>query len=60
MKTTIKLQNTEKRTYSKPQIERVKIDNEISMVMMSPPPLDPGGSIDPVHFSFNPFKLPNL
>ncbi|MCF8256717.1 MAG: hypothetical protein K9J06_04150 [Flavobacteriales bacterium] len=30
-----------KRTYSKPQVKKVTIDNEISMVMMSP--FGPGG-----------------
>jgi hypothetical protein len=53
MKTIHKKQ---KRNYAKPQIERIKLDNEISMVMMSPPP-DPDGSIQPEHFSVNPFKM---
>jgi hypothetical protein len=59
MKTIKKSKNIKKRTYSKPQVERIKLDNEISMVMMSPPP-DPDGSIQPEHFSGNPFKMPNL
>jgi hypothetical protein len=58
MKTIKKSKNIKKRTYSKPQVERIKLDNEISMVMMSPP-LDPDGSIQPEHFSVNPFKMPN-
>jgi hypothetical protein len=44
----------EKRNYTKPQVEQVKIDNEISVFMTSSPepPGDPV-SIDPM----NPFKL---
>ena len=60
MKTTEKHQPRQKRAYSKPQIERIKLDNEISMVMMSPPGDPPSGSINPDHFSINPFKLSNL
>jgi secreted Zn-dependent insulinase-like peptidase len=59
MKTIKITKNIKKRTYSKPQIERIKLDNEISMVMMSPPG-DPDGSIQTEHFSINPFKMPNL
>ena len=46
-----------KRSYSKPQIERIQLDNEISMVMMSAPPADPDGSLQPDNFSINPFKM---
>ena len=60
MKTIEKPKDIKKRKYSKPQIERIKLDNEISMVMMSGPPVDPEGSIQTEHFSFNPFKMPNL
>jgi hypothetical protein len=51
-----------KKTYSQPKIEKIKIDNEISMVMMSTefggdniggPPGNDGGD---VKFSFNPLK----
>jgi secreted Zn-dependent insulinase-like peptidase len=59
MKIIKKSKNIKKRTYSKPQIERIKLDNEISMVMMSPPG-DPNGSIQPEHFSINPFKIPKF
>ncbi|NTW31220.1 MAG: hypothetical protein HGB12_01070 [Bacteroidetes bacterium] len=59
MKDIKKIENNKKREYKKPIIEKIKLDNEISMVMMSPPP-DPDGSVDPMHFSVNPFKLPNL
>jgi len=53
MKTIDKKQ---KRDYARPQIERIKLDNEISVFMVSEPPGDPGESIQPEHFSFNPFK----
>ena len=46
-----------KRSYTKPKIECVKLDNEISMVMMSAPPADPDGSLQPDNFSINPFKM---
>jgi hypothetical protein len=39
MKTTQnKIQATAKKTYVAPQVEKVALDNEISMVMMSNPP----------------------
>ena len=49
----------QKRNYTKPQIKSIRIDNKISIVMMSPP-VDPELSIQPEYFSFNPFKLPNI
>jgi hypothetical protein len=36
-----------KKTYSPPALHKVTIDKEISMVMMSDPPGDPGVSIMP-------------
>jgi hypothetical protein len=41
------MKTTKNRTYTKPQVKRTKIDNEISMVMMSPfgPGGDPSGSL---------------
>ena len=36
MKTTAK-----KRSYKKPAVKRIKLDNEISLVMMSTPPGNP-------------------
>ena len=59
MKTIYKKQ---KRNYAKPQIDRIKLDNEISIFMASnpTPPPDPTGSIQLEHFSINPFKLANL
>ena len=47
---------TPKRVYTKPLVECIKLDNEISMVMMSPP-LDPVGFVQPEHFDNNPFKM---
>ena len=60
MKTSIKTIRNGKRTYVKPRIERIVLDNEISMVMQSDAPPDPGGSLQPEHFSINPFKLMKL
>jgi hypothetical protein len=49
---------TKKKTYSCPEITTIEIDNEISLVMMSAGPEgDPTESIQPDHFSLNPFKL---
>ena len=45
-----------KKQYSKPVIKRVKIDNQISMVMMSPP-LDPGNTSFGQPTVPNPFKI---
>ena len=49
-----------KKTYNRPEINKIKIDNEISLIMMSG--AGPGGdpeenSINPDNFNFNPFKL---
>ena len=46
-----------KRTYITPQIERVKLDNEISLILVSgtEDPGDPQSSIAPEYFN-NPFK----
>ena len=51
--------NQEKRKYLPPEITEIKIDKEISLVMMS---ANPGGdppdeSIQPDHFNLNPFKM---
>ena len=41
-----------------PEIKVIKLDNEISLVMMSSNPGgDPDESISPDHFNLNPFKL---
>ena len=41
-----------KKIYTKPEVKKVKIDNEISMVMMSSPPGDPESSLK----KLNPLK----
>jgi hypothetical protein len=50
MNTNKKNTGNTKRPYKKPAIQRVDVDNEISMVMMSPPG-------DPVEFSLKPLKF---
>jgi len=46
-----------KLTYITPQIERLKLDNEISLVLQSIPPEGPGeASIAPEYFNNDPFK----
>jgi hypothetical protein len=59
MKPLQKKNNSKKSVYSKPTVERIKLDKEISIMMSSLPP-DPPGSIPPEHFNINPFKLPEL
>ncbi|MDD3319852.1 MAG: hypothetical protein PHS59_00195 [Paludibacter sp.] len=56
METTNK--NTQKLTYSPPQIERIKLDNDISLQLESEaPPLGPGESIGALKYNNNdPFK----
>ena len=49
-----------KRSYKQPQVNRIKLDKDISLVMQSDAPPDPGGSLQPEHFSINPFKLMKL
>jgi hypothetical protein len=51
----------EKLKYSSPEIERVELDNEISLAMESTPAPGPGepgyvGSLAPEHFNADPFK----
>jgi secreted Zn-dependent insulinase-like peptidase len=57
MKTAYKKQ---KRNYTKPQVEQIKLDNEISVFMVSPPG-DPtfssAGSINKENNSNDPFKF---
>ena len=53
----IKTHKGQKRTYLKPKIKRIRLDNEISMAMMSDPLGNPQESIKPDHFGFNPFKI---
>ncbi len=52
----MKTKNTEntpttKRVYEAPKVETIQIDSEISLVMMSPPPGDPGSAINPLSFT---------
>ena len=56
MKTDRKTSN-KKRIYKQPQIGMIKLDKDISLVMQSDAPPDPGGSLQPEHFSINPFKF---
>jgi hypothetical protein len=52
-------QNIEKREYSAPLIERIQLDNEISLALESTPsdvpPLGPGGFGQAEHFNNDPF-----
>ncbi len=57
MRTMVEKTTNKKRNYKQPQIRCVKLDKDISMVMQSEAPPDPGGSLQPEHFSINPFKL---
>ena len=53
----IKTNDKKKRIYKQPQVCCIKLDKEISLVMQSEAPPDPGGSLHPEHFSINPFKI---
>lgn len=56
MKTQI--ENTAKRTYLAPQIERIKLDNEISLALESTPPEGPGETSQvSEYFNNDPFKI---
>lgn len=48
-----------KRTYVKPEVKTVRIDNQISMVMMTNPPGDPGGQNMQELDTANPYKITN-
>jgi len=56
MKTQI--ENKIKRIYFVPLIERIKLDNEISLELQSTPPFGPEESItkSPEYFNSDPFK----
>ena len=51
----------QKSTYCTPQIELIKLDNEISLQLQSEPPVAPGeGSLRaPEYLNSDPFKLMN-
>jgi hypothetical protein len=46
----------EKRTYNSPKIDRIRLDNEISLALESAPPSDEGQNITPEYFNNDPFK----
>jgi hypothetical protein len=48
----------EKRIYRSPIVERIKLDNEISLSLESEPPTGPGESLSkaPEYFNNDPFK----
>lgn len=48
----------EKQIYSYPKVERIKLDNEISLILESTPPDGPGESFTsaPEYFNNDPFK----
>ena len=54
MKTIHKKQ---KRNYTKPKVEQIKLDNEISIFMASPPGNPEFGSNNSNQFNNDPFKL---
>jgi hypothetical protein len=58
MKTQI--ENTAKRIYIVPQIEQIKLDNEISLALESVPAAPPAGPFEfskaPEYFNNDPFK----
>ena len=57
-RTTINSYRKEKALYSAPWIERIKLDNEISLVLESDPPIGPNESalIPPEYLNNDPFK----
>ncbi len=49
-----------KRVYTTPQIERVELDNEISLALESSPPIGPNEEMPffaPEYFNHDPFKI---
>ena len=58
MKTTIK-ENKERRTYSVPQIELIRLDNEISLQLASDtnPAEEPNWSKASAHSTDDPYKM---
>ena len=53
-----KKEMSKKRIYNQPQIEWIKLDKEISLVLESTPPEGPGetSSLAPEYFNNDPFK----
>ena len=56
MKTSEKMK--EKRMYSIPEIQSIKLDNEISLALESSPPEGPGEgtSMTPKYFHYDPYR----
>ena len=54
----MKIQNLEKRNYKTPEIEQIKLDNEISLTLDSAPPAGPNEGFlkVPEYFANDPFK----
>jgi len=52
------MNNIKKKTYNVPVIDRIKLDNEFSLVLQSIPPVGPGESLSstPEYFIHEPFK----
>lgn len=53
-----KINNIEKRNYSTPIVELIKLDSAISLILESDPPEGPGESMNktPDYFNNDPFK----
>lgn len=49
----------EKHIYQTPLIEKISLDNEISLILISGDPGDPGASLTPEYFKNDPFKTVN-
>lgn len=54
--------NNNKKIYSEPQIELIKLDNEISLSLLSDPPYGPGETIGaaPQYLSNDPYKTEDV
>jgi len=50
------IKRTEKKSYSSPQIERITLDNEISLTLESSPADPPTWSENKEYFNNDPFK----
>ena len=52
------MDNNKKPEYTSPRIELIELDNEISLVLDSNPPVGPGGGylIKPEYLNNDPFK----
>ncbi len=50
------LENKIIKTYRAPKIERIRLDNEISLALESTPPTGPSESKAPEYFNNDPFR----